>query len=516
VIRYAAYMRLAAVVDTSRQVAETTKRLEKIDLLAQLLKRARPQEVETIVAFLTGRTRQGRIGIGYGTIRDAKGSPAPEANLEIADIDRAFDAVTKIQGSGSQRLRQELLSGLFARATETEQKFLIGLLMGELRQGALEGIMVDAVAKASGIPADRVRRAVMMAGDIAVVARDLIEKGEAGAHAYDVQLFRPVQPMLAQTAEDVAEALESLGEAALEFKMDGARVQVHKSGDDVVVYSRALNDVSAAVPEVLEAVRAIPAHDLILDGEVLSLLPDGRPQPFQITMRRFGRKLDVARMRSELPMTPFWFDLLYLNGGSLLDEPQARRFAVLAELAPQSLIPHVLASTAVAGDEFFEQSIGRGHEGIMAKATGATYAAGARGQSWLKIKKPRTLDLVILAAEWGHGRRHGRLSNLHLGARDTEKGGFAMLGKTFKGLTDEMLAWQTQELLKLEIGRDSYTVHVEPKLVVEVAFNEIQVSPRYPSGLALRFARVKRYRPDKSTADSDTFQTVQKMAGLGA
>jgi DNA ligase 1 len=509
-------MLLAAVVETSRRVAETTKRLEKVDLLARLLKQLPPEEVEIVVAFLTGRARQGRIGIGYGTIRDAKGSPAPEPSLEIAGIDRTFESITKIQGTGSQRQRLELLSGMFGRATGPEQQFLVGLLMGELRQGALEGIMVDAVAKASGIPADRVRRAVMMAGDIAVVARALLEKGEAGLHAYDVQLFRPIQPMLAQTAEDVSEALAGLGEAALEFKMDGARVQVHKSGDDVMVYSRALNDVSAAVPEVVEAVRVLPAHDLILDGEVLSLLPDGRPQPFQITMRRFGRKLDVERMRGELPMTPFWFDLLYLNGGSFLDESQARRFDALAELAPQSLIPHIIASTAAAGDEFFEQSINRGHEGIMAKATAATYAAGARGQSWLKIKRPRTLDLVILAAEWGHGRRQGWLSNLHLGARDTEKGGFAMLGKTFKGLTDDMLAWQTQELLKLEIGRDNYTVHVEPKLVVEIAFNEIQVSPRYPSGLALRFARVKRYRPDKTAAESDTFQTVQNLAGMNA
>src|SRR5579862_8757201 len=310
--------------------------------------------------------------------------------------------------------------------------------------------------------------------------------------------------MLAQTAEDVEEAMEDLGEAALEFKMDGARVQVHKSGDEVMVYSRALNDVSAAVPEVVEAVRALPAHELILDGEVLSLLPDGRPQPFQITMRRFGRKLDVQRMRGDLPMTPFWFDLLYLNGGSLLDEPQARRFQALVELAPQSLISRIIATNAAAGDEFFEQSLAQGHEGIMAKAVGATYAAGARGQSWLKIKRPRTLDLVILAAEWGSGRRKGWLSNLHLGARDTEKGGFAMLGKTFKGLTDEMLAWQTQELLKLEIGRDGATVHVEPKLVAEIAFNEIQISPRYKSGLALRFARVKRYRLDKSSDDADT------------
>ena len=506
-------MRLAAVVETSHLVADTTKRLAKIDLLARLLKQLPPEEVEIVVAFLTGRTRQGRVGIGYGMLRDAKGPPAAEPTLEVAEIDRIFDSITKIQGSGSQRQKLERLSGMFARATEPEQHFLVGLLMGELRQGALEGIMVDALAKASGVASDKVRRAAMMAGDIAAVARALLEKGEPGLRSYDVQLFRPVQPMLAQTAEDVGAALSDLGEAAFEFKMDGARVQAHKSGDEVLVYSRALNDVSAAVPEVVEAVRAMPAHDLILDGEVLSLLPDGRPQPFQITMRRFGRRLDVERMRSELPMTPFWFDLLYLNGGSLLDEPQGRRFAALAQVAPQSLIPHSIASDAKAAHEFFEQSLSRGHEGVMAKAIDAPYAAGARGQSWLKIKRPRTLDLVILAAEWGHGRRHGWLSNLHLGARDAGKG-FAMLGKTFKGLTDEMLAWQTQELLKLEIGRDSYTVHVEPKLVVEIAFNEIQISPRYPSGLALRFARVKRYRPDKTAAESDTFETVQKMAGL--
>jgi len=290
-------------------------------------------------------------------------------------------------------------------------------------------------------------------------------------------------------------------------------VQAHRSGDDVVVFSRSLNDVTAAVPEVVEIVRALPAKDLILDGEVLSLLPDGRPQPFQVTMRRFGRKLDVDRMRRELPMTPYWFDLLHLNGSHLLDEPQARRFGALKDLTPEFVIPHTVASDPKHGEEFLEQALSRGHEGIMAKATSASYAAGARGQSWLKVKRARTLDLVILAAEWGHGRRRGWLSNLHLGARDTEKGGFAMLGKTFKGLTDEMLVWQTQELLKIEIGRDAYTVHVEPKLVAEIAFNEIQVSPRYVSGLALRFARVKRYRADKTAAEADTFQTVQKLAG---
>ena len=473
-----------------------------------------PEEIEIVVAFLAGSIRQGRIGIGYATLRDASGpAAATAASLEVAEVDGTFQSVIATSGSGSQRQRFQLLHGMLSRATEPEQQFLVRLLMGELRQGALEAVMVEALAKASGIAVERVRRAVMLAGDMAKVARTLLEHGEASLAQYDVQLFRPLQPMLAGSADDVSQALTDLGEAALEFKMDGARVQVHRSGDDVVVYSRSLNDVTAAVPEVVEAVRALPAKDLILDGEVLSLLPDGRPQPFQVTMRRFGRKLDVDRMRAELPMTPFWFDLLYLNGGHLLDEPQSRRFAALAEIAGESVIPHIITSDARRGDEFLEQALSRGHEGIMAKAVEARYAAGARGQSWLKVKRARTLDLVILAAEWGHGRRHGWLSNLHLGARDIEKGGFAMLGKTFKGLTDAMLAWQTQELLKLEISRDSYTVYVKPELVVEIAFNEIQVSPRYPSGLALRFARVKSYRTDKSAGEADTFQTVQKLAG---
>lgn len=507
-------MLLASVVETSRRVADTSKRLEKISLIAGLIHQLRPEEIEIVVPFLAGQTRQGRIGIGYAALRAAHSSPASQATLEVAEIDQVLQSVTEVGGSGSQARRLELLQSLFVRATEAEQQFLTGLLMGELRQGALEGIMLEAVAKASGVSTERIRRAAMMAGDIARVARAAMESGEAGLQEYDVRLFRPIQPMLAQSADGIPEALASIGEAALEFKIDGARVQVHKSGDVVAVYSRSLKDVTLAVPEVVELVRAIPAKELILDGEVISLQPDGRPQPFQITMRRFGRKLDVERMRQELPMTPFWFDLLYLNGGPILDESQAQRFQVLAEIAPDSLMPHIVTGDAATGDEFLEQAIARGHEGVMAKAIDAKYAAGARGQSWVKVKRARTLDLVILAAEWGHGRRKGWLSNLHLGARDTEKGGFAMLGKTFKGLTDEMLAWQTQELLKLEIGRDSYTVYVEPKLVVEIAFNEIQVSPRYASGLALRFARVKRYRTDKTAAEADTFETVQRLSGM--
>jgi DNA ligase-1 len=378
----------------------------------------------------------------------------------------------------------------------------------------MEGVMLEALAKAFAASPERVRRAAMLSGDLVTVARLLAESGEAGLEGCDIQLFRPVQPMLAQTAEDVEGALHDLGEAALEYKFDGARVQVHRSGDDVRVFSRALNDVTPAVPEIVEAARQLPGRELIFEGEVLSLTPERRPQPFQITMRRFGRKLDLERMRAELPLTPFWFDLLYLDGQSLIDEPQRRRFSALGELVPASaVVPHTLTGDAAAAGEFLREALERGNEGIMAKAPEAGYAAGARGQSWLKVKKAHTLDLVILAAEWGNGRRQGWLSNLHLGARDTDKGGFAMLGKTFKGLTDEMLAWQTEQFLKIEIGRDAYTVYVEPKIVAEVAFSDIQVSPRYVSGLALRFARVKRYRPDKTADQADTFQTVQKLAG---
>ena len=508
-------MLLANLVETSRQIASTTKRLLKTDLLATLLKQLHPDEVEISVAFLSGYTRQGRIGIGYATLRNAAGSDAGNATLEILEVDRALADLSKIAGAGSEARRRELLSSLFLRATAAEQQFLTGLLGGELRQGALEGIMLDALAKATGLSTERIRRAAMMAGGGAAIARAVFEQGETGLAQFDIQLFRPVQPMLAGTADDVADAIEELGEAALEYKFDGARVQVHRSGDDVAIYTRQLNDVSAAVPEVIQAVRALPAHDLILDGEVLTLDREGRPQPFQVTMRRFGRKLDVDRSMAELPITPFWFDLLYLNGGSLIDEPQSRRFAQLTQLAPpNALVPNLVTSSGDRAEDFLHQALQSGNEGIMAKSRIAGYAAGARGQSWLKIKKARTLDLVVLAAEWGNGRRKGWLSNLHLGARDPQRGGFAMLGKTFKGLTDETLAWQTQEFLKLEVARDSYTVYLDPKLVVEIAFNEIQVSQRYESGLALRFARVKRYRPDKQVADSDTFETVRKLAGI--
>ncbi len=508
-------MLLARVVGTSQRIAETSKRLEKISLLSALLRELNGDEIEIVTAILSGRIRQGRIGLGYQSIREAAMPPAAEPTIALLELDQTFDAIARAEGRGSGQRRRELLQELLSRATEPEQQFIAEVLLGGLRQGALEGIMLDALAKASGVNLDRVRQAAMVAGDVTRIARALLERGEAGVDEYAIQLFQPVQPMLAQTAEDVVEALDDLGEASLEFKLDGARIQVHKSGDEVKVFSRALNDVTVAVPEVVEAVRALPAKNVILDGEALSIKPDGRPQPFQVTMRRFGRKLDVEKMRAELPIAPFWFDMLYLDGGDLLGESQRRRFAMLEKLAQSSVVPHLMTGDASEGHRFLEEALTQGHEGIMAKSPDSPYVIGARGGAWLKIKHVKTLDLVILAAEWGSGRRKGWLSNLHLGARDIEKGGFAMLGKTFKGLTDEMLAWQTAELQKIEIGRDSYTVHVEPNIVVEIAFNDLQVSPRYPSGLALRFARVKRYRTDKTVDQSDTFQTVKRIAETG-
>jgi DNA ligase 1 len=507
-------MLLARLVETSGLIASTSRRLGKVDLLAQLIRQLDPDEIEIAVAFLAGSLRQGNIGVGYASIREAMTAPATVSTLEIVQVDRAFSDIASVRGAGSELRRRELLSGLFSRTTGPEQQFLIGLLTGELRQGALEGIMLDALARATGVAAVKIRRAAMMAGGLPVIARSLIEQGEAGLTPFTVQLFCPVQPMLAQTAEDVSGAIQDLGEAAMEYKFDGARVQVHKSGDEVRIYSRRLNEVTGAAPEIVDMVRAMPVRELILDGEVLSLDESGRPRPFQVTMRRFGRKLDVESLRRELPLRPFWFDLLYLDGAPLIDNEQKRRFRALTGIAQtEDIVPHLVTASAEEAEDFLHSALERGHEGIMAKATGAAYAAGARGQAWLKVKRARTLDLVILAAEWGNGRRKGWLSNLHLGARDTVKGGFAMLGKTFKGLTDEMLTWQTRELLKLEVARDSYTVYVEPKVVVEIAFNEIQVSPRYASGLALRFARVKRYRPDKAASEADTFQTVERLAG---
>ena len=437
-----------------------------------------------------------------------EGAGAP--GVELAEANAVLDRIASISGKGSAGLRRELLRELLERLTADEQRFMAALLVGELRQGALEGLVVEAIARAAGVPSAQVRRAFMLSGDLAGVARALLAEGHGGLARFSVRLFQPLLPMLAGTAESEAEALAELGEARLEYKLDGARVQIHKSGDEVRIYSRRLNEVTPAVPELVETVRALAAREAILEGEAIALRPDGTPHPFQITMRRFGRRLDIERVRDALPVTLFLFDLLQLDGEPLLDEPLRRRSAALAELVPASLlVPGLVTASVADASAFLRAALDRGHEGIMAKALDAPYEAGQRGRRWLKVKPVRTLDLVVLAAEWGHGRRHGWLSNLHLGAREGD--GFVMLGKTFKGMTDAMLTWQTARLQELETRRDRYTVHVRPELVVEVAFNDLQASPQYPGGLALRFARVKGYRPDKSAAEADTMDTLREI-----
>ena len=518
-------MRLSELVGTSARVAEVRGKKAKVGLLADLLRSASTAEAATAVSYLSGQLPQGRIGIGPAALRAAmEVEPAGEPALTLGEVDAACSAIAASSGPGSQRERAERLGALLGRATVEEQRFLVRLMLGELRQGALEGLVAEAVAAAAGLSAERVRRAAMLAGDLPAVARAALAEGEAGLGRFALKLFRPLSPMLAQPAEGVADALARLGEGALEHKLDGARVQVHKGDDEVRVFSRSLHEVTAAVPEVVEAARALPARSAILDGETIALRPGGAPYPFQVTMRRFGRRLDVDRMRAELPLATFWFDLLHLDGADLIDEPQRRRFGALGELAgPASyeeaaggtatggLVPSLVTADPAAAEAFLRTALDRGHERVMAKDPAAAYAAGSRGSAWLKVKPAHSLDLVVLAAEWGRGRRQGRLSNLHLGARDTERGGYVMLGKTFKGLTDRTLEWQTREILAREIGRDRWTVHARPELVVEIAFNDLQESPRYPGGLALRFARVVRYRGDKTAAEADTFATVRDL-----
>jgi DNA ligase 1 len=518
---------LAEVVDVAQRVAGTSKRLDKIAYLAELLRALEPEEVPVVAAFLTGGPRQRKIGIGPALLHEVQPLAAASSELSVLEVDACLGAIAAVAGSGSGAARAEMLRALLARATAAEQDFLRRLLYGELRQGALEGVMAEAVARAAGIPAATVRRALMVAGSLGEVAAAALGSahgeggGESALASLGVELFRPLQPMLAQTAASVGEALELLGEASFEAKLDGARVQVHKSGGDVRVFSRRLNEVTVAVPEVVEAVAALPARELILDGEVIALRADGTPHPFQVTMRRFGRKLDVDGLRGELPLSPFFFDCLWLDGASLLAAPQRERAAALAALMPSALrVERLVTADRAAADEFLRATLARGHEGVMAKGLESPYEAGSRGASWLKVKQAKTLDLMILAVEWGSGRRQGWLSNLHLGARDPDGAfddptypqapGFVMLGKTFKGLTDEMLAWQTERLLALAERRDRHVVYVRPEVVVEIAYNDLQESPHYPAGLALRFARVKGYRHDKRPEDVDTIATVRE------
>ena len=492
---------------------DTRARIEKIALLADLLRQLSPQEVPIGIGFLIGWPRQGRLGIGWATATQARPPASPTPTLSLTDVDSGFTALKSLRGPRSAALRQRLLGDLLGRATTPEQDFLLALLIGEVRQGALEGIMLEAVARAADVPASRIRRAAMLAGDLAEVAVAVLTAGEPALADYSVQVFRPVQPMLADSAASAAEAIAALGEAVLEWKLDGARIQVHRRDERVAVYTRSLNEVTAAVPEVVEAVLAFPVRELILDGEVLALGPEGRPLPFQDTMRRFGRKLEVAALRTQLPLAAFFFDALLLDGIELLDQPLSTRLARLEPLLPEAhRVPRILTGLPEEAEAFQAEALRRGHEGIMAKSPTAPYAAGRRGSAWLKVKTARTLDLVVMAAEWGSGRRKGWLSNLHLGALDPETGGFVMLGKTFKGMTDALLQWQTTELLARETGRAGHVVQVRPELVVEVAFNEVQRSSQYPGGVTLRFARIKGYRADKSPAEADTIEAVRALA----
>ena len=503
-------MRLEELAEVSAGVAATSGRLEKIARLAELLKQVPADDIPIAIGFLIGWPRQGKIGVGWSAVAVARDTePAIVSTLDLSDIDRVFDQLQSTKGRNSGAERARLLAELFARATVREQRFLSGLLVGEVRQGALEGVLTEAVARAAAIDTGKVRRAAMMAGDLGVVAQAILRDGEAGLGQYQLEVFRPVQPMLADSAPTVADAFESGDTAVVEWKLDGARIQVHRRDDRVHVYTRGLLDVTDAVPEVVDAVRALPARELILDGEVIALDPQGRPRSFQKTMQRFGRRLNVLKLRDELPLSVFFFDLLH-DGESIVDEPLSSRLERLDAVIPESLrVPRIVTASVEEAQQFQADALARGHEGVMVKSPAAPYAAGRRGSAWIKVKVARTLDLVVLAVEWGSGRRKGWLSNLHLGALDPSTGDFVMLGKTFKGMTDEMLKWQTQELLAREIRRDGHIVYVRPELVVEIAFNEVQASPHYPGGVALRFARVKGYRPDKNAAEADTIEAVR-------
>jgi ATP-dependent DNA ligase I len=504
-------MLLSELAATSQVVAETPARLGKVASLAGCLGRLRPEEVGVAVAFLSGELRQRQIGVGYAALRDLP--PAADApSLTITEVDAAFEQVGRQAGPGSQAGRRRLLADLLGRATGAEQRFLVGLLSGELRQGALDGVMVEAVARAAAVPAAQVRRALMLRGALGAVAEAALRDGTDGLRAFHLQVGRPLQPMLAQTATGIDAALERASPAAVEWKLDGIRVQLHRQGAEVRVFTRTLDEISDRVPEVVEAVAALPAASLVLDGEAIALRADGRPQPFQVTAGRVGSKLDVATVRRAVPLSLFVFDLLHLDGEDLLDRPGSVRQAALAAAVPEPLrMPRIVTADPKVAAAFLADALARGHEGVVVKSLEAPYEAGRRGAGWLKVKPRHTLDLVILAAEWGHGRRRGWLSNLHLGARDPETGGWVMLGKTFKGLTDKMLAWQTERLMELAVEPGDWVVRVRPELVVEVAFDGVQASPRYPGGLALRFARVLRYREDKRPEEADTIATVRAI-----
>ncbi|BBZ27674.1 DNA ligase B [Mycolicibacterium madagascariense] len=519
-------MLLVDVANASAEVGSVSARLAKIrriaDLLTAAAAEADPQLVAVVVAWLSGELPQRQIGVGWATLR-ALPPPAVEPSLTVGGVDAAFTEIGAVSGKGSQTRRAELVAGVFAAATAGEQTFLRRLLGGELRQGALVGVMADAVAGAAGVPAVKVRRAAMLSGDLPTVAAAVLTGGSAALSEFTLQVGRPVGPMLAQTATGVADALQKLGGTAVfEAKLDGARVQIHRFGETVSIYTRSLDDITARLPEVVEAALALPATALIADAEAIALRPEGRPHRFQVTASRFGRgggrggrdrSADVEAARAAQPLSVFFFDLLHLDGTDLLDLPTTERLAVLDALIPDAQrVDRLLTSDVDDAADFLAVTLAAGHEGVMAKSPAAPYEAGRRGAGWLKVKPVHTLDLVVLAVEWGSGRRTGKLSNIHLGARDPATGGFVMLGKTFKGMTDEMLDWQTGRFLELADGpTDGYVVTLRPEQVVEIALDGVQTSTRYPGGMALRFARVLRYRDDKGPGEADTLDTVRTL-----
>jgi DNA ligase 1 len=495
---------LADVVTASRQVAVTSSRSRKVAILAELLSRLDAAEVGICVAFLSGVPRQGRVGIGYSTIYGIGLPPASEASLAVNDVDRAIDDIEGATGSGSATRRRQLLAELIGRSTEQEADFLRRLFTGELRQGALAGLMADAVAKAAGVSGQTARRALMLSGDLPRMAEIAMTSGEQGLQAVGFEIFRPILPMLASTGASVAEAVWGFGRASVEWKLDGIRIQIHRREGEVRIYTRNLNEVTAALPGIVDAVLGLPVTQAVLDGEALWMGEDG-PGAFQHTMSQIDS--DVPRVG----IVTFLFDLLHVDGDDLLDTPLEVRAARLQAIAPQLKVPGVTTADPQEGQRVLDESLRAGHEGVVVKDAESSYAAGRRGGAWRKVKPVRTYDLVVLAAEWGHGRRQGWLSNLHLGARDRGSSEFVMVGKCFKGLTDELLRWQTNELLQRETGRRGIAVLVRPELVVEIALDGVQSSTRYAGGVALRFARVKRYRPDKNAGEADTIDDLRAL-----
>jgi DNA ligase-1 len=495
---------LADVVATSQLVTATSARSRKVAILAELLRRLNPDEVAICVGFLSGVPRQGHVGVGYSTIYRTEAHPSAVASLTVADLDHAIDEIEAAVGPGSGSRRKQLLARLLGRATDQEAVFVRRLFTGELRQGALAGVMADAVAKAAGVTGEIARRALMLSGDLTRMAEVAMSAGEDGLRAVGFEIFRPILPMLASTSVSVGDAVSSFERALVEFKLDGIRIQIHRLEEEVRIYTRNLNEIAAALPGVVDTVLALPVRQAVLDGEALSMGADG-PAAFQDTVSQIDRDAPPRGI------VTFLFDLLHVDGEDLLDTALEERSARLEAIAPQLKIPGVLTSDPKEGQRIMNEALRAGHEGVVVKDAESSYAAGRRGRAWRKVKPVRTFDLVVLAAEWGHGRRHGWLSNLHLGARDPATRGFVMVGKCFKGLTDELLGWQTKELLQRETVRRGIAVYVRPELVVEIALDGVQASTRYPGGVALRFARVKRYRPDKDAGEADTIDELRAL-----